>query len=185
MGLKNSSKDRKSNTRDNNDFSHRREDQILVIESSVNRILEPNSKPMSIFEKHYEQGKVLDNGSRPHTTSDFNSSVREKDQNYNSRCYSSCEGADLKNGLCSRNTSYCLNILKNKSKHKPISRHSGRFGRQVLHNSTNRSNTRGQAHSMYYLSNIGNYVPLSAHIRHSNDLVPDHKKSSSHEHRRK
>lgn len=81
-----------------------------------------------------------------------------------------------------RSRSSCENCIKNGSRNEwkgssgtrklaqvtNSNRYSGRFGREVPYYGTNRSSTRGQNHSMYCLSNIGNYIPLSANVRESN-----------------
>jgi len=57
-----------------------------------------------------------------------------------------------------------------KSKHTSNSnqRCSGRFSRDVPAYQSNRSTNRTQAHSMYWMSSIANYIPLSANVRQSN-----------------
>lgn len=89
----------------------------------------------------------------------------------NTRSYTSCE-----NGLAKRNnlkSSQKVSKFMN-NKINPVmnsNRLSGNFVRDSNFYGTTRTYNRGQTHSMYWLSNVGTYIPLSANVRQQNQSV--------------
>lgn len=95
-------------------------------------------------------------------------SKKNKSSNFNnSRWYSSCENNGIRK-IRGKNHSKVNKFHKKIWKVAASNQISGRIGRDHHTYGTNRSSTRGQNHSMYCLSHIGNYVPLSANVRQSN-----------------
>lgn len=102
-------------------------------------------------------------------TTDFKPSAKSRDSQANSRCYSSCENTRLKRGLYSRNgTKRCSKVSLRKFNPTADSRHSGRLIREAPFYDGGKPHSRAQAHPAYCANSAEHYIPLSAHIRQSN-----------------
>lgn len=74
------------------DFSLRREDQIHAIESAKNKSLECDFQSSNLFKNSLrsKQGIMTINENGQRNQADLSRSFRDKEPQYNSRCYSSC-----------------------------------------------------------------------------------------------
>lgn len=87
----------------------------------------------------------------------------------NTRSYTSCENTAGRKSNISRNNWKSNKFSKKIQPMTNSNRTSGRFRRDAPVYGTNRTSGRGQTHSMYCMSNISNYVLLSAHDRNPNN----------------
>lgn len=156
------------------DFS-RRENAPIVTNSTKNKSLDPKFKIVSMLSQHHKQGNTL------------HRSVHDSENNYNSRCYTSCEdsGFNNKSTFYSRNTTKRQNMINRLNPNRVDSRYSDQFEKPQTAtglNNTNRSNGRSQSLSMYCMSNIGTYNPLSAKMLisgQSEDFATNYYKKNS------